>query len=166
MPDYVSNNNLSGTSQLLRSTRYQVPGTKKEKIQGKKGNNRRKKLKVKQKQTCAQGAGRVPRGQGCCLPVVRSVLWCVQQMDNRRTTKKARRRTRQDEGRDKAEKNKSRPQRGGGFSLNLYLPGVSRWSCVISHDLSRYIVMSYPISCDITRYDISCLLYTSPSPRD
>ena len=40
--------------------------------------------------------------------------------------KKVRPRTSQDEGRDKAEKNKSRPQRGGGFSLNLYLPGVSR----------------------------------------
>ena len=40
--------------------------------------------------------------------------------------KNARQRTSQDEGRDKAGKNKSRPQRGGGFSLNLYLPGVSR----------------------------------------
>ena len=49
-----------------------------------------------------------------------------------------------------AEKNKSRPQRGGGFSLNLYLPGVSRWFGVISH-----VFISYPISCDITRYDIS-----------
>ena len=29
---------------------------------------------MKQKQTCAQGAGRVLRGQGCCLLVVRSVL--------------------------------------------------------------------------------------------
>ena len=54
-----------------------------------------------------------------------------------------------------AENNKSRPQRGGGFSLNLYLPGVSRWSGVISHDISRYIVISYSISCDVTRYDIS-----------
>ena len=45
--------------------------------------------------------------------------------------KKARRNTSQDEGRDKAEKNKSRSQRGGGFSLKLYLPGVSRWSGVI-----------------------------------
>ena len=52
-------------------------------------------------------------------------------------------------------KKKSVLQRSGGFSLNLYLPGVSRWSGVISHDISRYIVISYPISCDITRYDIS-----------
>ena len=103
----------------------------------------------------AQGAGRVLRGQGCCSLVVRSVPWCVHLMDNRRTTRKARRRTSQDEGRDKAEKNKSRPQRGGGFSLNLYFPGVSRWSGMISHDISRYIVISYPISCDITRYDKS-----------
>ena len=32
----------------------------------------------------------------------------------------------QDEGRGKAEKSTSKPQRGGGFSLNLDLPGVSR----------------------------------------
>ena len=25
---------------------------------------------------------------------------------------------------------------------------------MISHDISRYIVIPYPISCDITRYDI------------
>ena len=48
----------------------------------------------------------------------------MQLMDNTRTTKKARRTTSQDEGRDKAEKNKTRPQRGGGFSSNLCLPGV------------------------------------------
>ena len=58
-------------------------------------------------------------------------------------------------GQRQAEKNKSRPQRGGGFSLNLYLPGVSRWSGVIPHGISRYIVISYSISRDITRYDIS-----------
>ena len=91
----------------------------------------------------AQGAGRVLRGQGCCSLVVRSVPWCVHLMDNRRTTRKARRRTSQDEGRDKAEKNKSRPQQGGGFSLNLYMPGVWRWSGVISHDISEYIVISH-----------------------
>ena len=46
-------------------------------------------------------------------------------MDNRRTTEKARRKTSHDEGRHKDEENKSRPQRGGGFSLNLDLPSVS-----------------------------------------
>ena len=48
-------------------------------------------------------------------------------------------------GQRQSRKNKSRPQRGGGLSLNLYLPGVSRWTGVIS----------YPISCEITTYDIS-----------
>ena len=110
---------------------------------------------MERKQACAQGAGRVLREQSWCLLVVRSVLWCVQLMGNRTTTTKARRRTSGDEGKDKAEQNKSRAHRGGGFSLNLYVPGVSRWSGVISHDTSRYIVMSYPISCDITRYHIS-----------
>ena len=113
-------------------------------------------MKNETKQTCAHGAGRVLRGQhGCCLLVVRSVLLCVQLMDNRKTTKNAGPRNSQDEGRAKVVKNKSTPQRGGGFSLDLYLPGVSRWSGVIWHDISRYIVMSYPMSCDITRYDIS-----------
>ena len=126
VPDYVNNSNISGTSQLLRSTRYQVSRRKKDRERKKQN---KVKCKMKQKQTCAQGAGRVLRGQGCCLLVVRSVLRCVQLMDNRRTTKKARRKTSRDEGTDKAEKNKSRPQRGGlpgGFSLNQYLPGVSR----------------------------------------
>ena len=78
-------------------------------------------------------------------------------MDNRRTTKKARRRTSQDKGRDKAEKNKSRPQRSGGFSLNLYLPGVSRWSGVISHDYrdtSWYHIPYHSISQDTIYRDI------------
>ena len=56
----------------------------------------------------------------------------------------------QDEGRDTAEKNKSRPRRGGGFSLNLDLCLVFRGGlvCVISQDISRYIVTSCPISCE------------------
>ena len=63
----------------------------------------------------------------------------------------------QDEGRDKVEKNKSRPQRGGGFSMNLGLCLVFRGDlvCVISQGVSRYIVTSCPVSCDITRYGIS-----------
>ena len=110
---------------------------------------------MKQKQTCSQGAGRVLRGPGCWLLVVRSALMCPVNAQHRRTTKKARRRTSQDEGSDKANKKKSRPQRGGGFSLNLYLHGVPRWSGVTSHDISRYIVISHPIPCDITRFDMS-----------
>ena len=58
-------------------------------------------------------------------------------------------------GQRQSRKNKSRPQRSSGFSLNLYMPGVSRWSGVISHDKLRYIVILYPISFDISRYDIS-----------
>ena len=34
----------------------------------------KKEKRHKQQRTCAQGAGRVPRGQGCCF-LVRSVLW-------------------------------------------------------------------------------------------
>ena len=119
---------------------------------------------MKQKQTsCAQGVGRALRGQGCCL-LTRPVLWCFQLMDNRRTTKKARQRTSQDEGSDKAEKNKSIPQRGGWLSLNLYLPVVSRWTGVISHDISRHIVILYSISCGITRYDVPGIEILYPYP--
>ena len=64
--------------------------------------------------------------EGARLLFAGSTVSAIQLMDNKRTTKKARRRISQDEGRDRAEKNKSRPQRGGGFSLNLHLPGVSR----------------------------------------
>ena len=71
---------------------YQVPRNciEKAKIRGKKNQNKKQ------------------NWQGCCLQV-RSVLhliWCVQLMVNRRTKKKARRTTRQEERRDK-ELNKS-----------------------------------------------------------
>ena len=58
-------------------------------------------------------------------------------------------------GQRQSRKNKSRPQRSSGFSLNLYMPGVSRWSGVTSHDITRYIVIPYPTPYDITRYGIS-----------
>ena len=87
--------------------------------------------------------------------MVRSVLWCQADGQQKDDAKKARRRTSQDGGRNKSEGNKSRPQRGGGVSLNLCLPGVSRWSGVTSHDITRYIVIPYPTPYDITRYGIS-----------
>ena len=59
-----------------------------------------------------------------------------------------------------------RPQRSGGFSLNLYLPGLSGWSGVTSYDMSRYIVISHTISFDITRYDISRYCIHLPNFRD
>ena len=117
---------------------------------------------------CALGAGRVRRGQGCCLLVIRSVLWCVQLMDSRRTTKKARR-TQPRWGQRQSRKNKSRLKRGGGFSLNLdYLCLVFRGDlvCVISQGISRSIVTSCPVSCDITRYGISRYRIISRSCRN
>ena len=56
----------------------------------------------------------------------------------------------------KVEKNKSRPQRGGGFSLNLDCLVIrGDLVCVISQGISRCIVTSCPVSCDITTYGIS-----------
>ena len=64
-----------------------------------------------------------------------------------------------DEGRDNAEKNKSRPQRGGwwvfvefGFVCLVFRGDLV---CVIPQGISRSIVTSCPVSCDITRYRIS-----------
>ena len=70
MPDYV-NNNISDTSQLLGG----IPGTRyqERKMTGKQNNEKIIKNNVT-KHTCAQVAGRVLRGQGCCLLVIRSVL--------------------------------------------------------------------------------------------
>ena len=135
---------------------YQVPGITKENRQGKK-ENQRKKRKMKQKQTlCAQGAGRVPRGQGCCL-LVRPVLWCVQLMDNKMTTKNARRRTSQDKGGDKAEKTGVDRNEVVGF----------RWICIcvvfrgdpvsyrmIYRDISWSHIPYHVISQDTTYRDV------------
>ena len=58
MPDYINNSNVPGTLWLLRSTRQQE-GTRDREI--------RKMRKMQRKQTCAQVAGRVVKGQGYCL---------------------------------------------------------------------------------------------------
>ena len=91
MPDYVNNNNIRRTRYLattIRSTRYQVSRRKKDGKKEKK--NWKNEKRFKNKHACVQVAGGVRRGQGRCLLVIRSVLWCVQLMDNRRTKKKAR----------------------------------------------------------------------------
>ena len=79
-----------------------------------------------------------------------TVLWCVQLMDST-TTKKARRTQPRWRQRQSRKKRESRPQRGGGFSLNLdFVPGVSRWSggCGIA----RYIAIYRDIISRIMRY--------------
>ena len=110
---------------------------------------------MKQKRTCAQGAGRALRGQGCCfcLLVVRSVLWCVPLMNNRRTTKTGGTEERQANKRAKTLKT-NRQQRGCGFI------------CLFRGDPVSYIVISFPISCDITRYDISTYRIHIPNFED
>ena len=87
---------------------------------------------------------------GTVSPVMCSSDW--QQKDDKKgqAEDKVRRGQRQS-------KAKRRPQQGGRFLFKLFLPGALGLSGVISHDISRdrYIVTSYPISCDITRYDVS-----------
>ena len=76
--------------------------------------------KTQHKESCTQVAGRIMRGQGWSLLTVRSVFRCVHLTGNRRTTKKARGETRQEEGRDKESKPSVGRNKVAGF----------RWSCV------------------------------------
>ena len=94
MPDYVINNNIAGTSQLLRSSRYQ---------EGKTIGKER--MNWKKKHALRQQADSWGDKVALCL-VVRSVLWRVQLVDNRRTTEETRRTTSQDEGRHQGGKKK------------------------------------------------------------
>ena len=102
---------------------------------------------MKQKQTYMRaGSTRSPEGtrllfSGCTVsPMTCHADWWTKEgrpkrPDGRQT---------KNEGGDKAEKSKSRPQRGGGFSLILDLPGVSRWSHVC--DIAWYIVIVHHTS--------------------
>ena len=146
VPDYVTNNNVAG-----------VPGTRYQEKKKTERWEKKKRKKTEKKKENKHSGSRLG---------VRSVLCCVQLMDSRRTTRKTRRTKSQGEGRDKAGKNKSRPPRGGGFALNLYLPGVSRWSGVLSHHISRCIVISYIISWDMTKRDKSRYWISNPIFRD
>ena len=98
-------------------------------------------------------SGSRPSPEGTTL-LFAGVLRCVQLTDNRRTATKARRRTSQDQGRDKAEKtrvDRHEVVRFRWICVCLVLRGDPVWYRMICRD----IVISYPISCDITRYNIS-----------
>ena len=106
---------------------------------------------MKQKQTCVQGAGRVLRGQRCCLLVSYDVSsW--------RTTEGRRQRPDGGQAKIRAEikPKKTRVDRHEVVRFRwicvcLVLRGDPVWYRMICRD----IVISYPISCDITRYNIS-----------
>ena len=125
---------------------YQVPGIRKEKRQGMKEKLKKKKKNEKwnkNKHACAQGASRVRKRQGCCLLEIRWVLWCVQLMDGRERQKLPHEHN-QDEGRDKAEKNKSRPHEVVGFHWTWICAGCFEviW-CVISQDTVYRDIVPY-----------------------
>ena len=103
----------------------------------------------------AQGAERVLRGQGCWLLVVRSVLWCVHLMDNRSTTRKARRR--EAKMRAETKPKKTREHRNEVVCFRSICIGLVFRGDPVWHRIAIYIVVSCPISCDITRYDISSI---------
>ena len=69
----------------------------------------------------------------------------------------------QDEGRDKAERNKSRPQRVVGFRwIWICVPGFSRWSgvCDIARNIAIYRDMSHIMRYHKIRYiEILCHIY-------
>ena len=130
MPDYstttTTTKNIAGSSKL-------PPGIKNEKRQ-----NNQKETKTETK--CAQGSGRVPRKKMLFTGgTVSPMIFAADRLQS--DAKKASQKTFQGKGRDEAKKNKSRPRRGSGFSLNLYFlvfRGDPVWYCMIFRDISRY----------------------------
>ena len=137
--------------------RVLIPGINKEKRQGKKEKKKRqgkkeknKKWKMKQKQTCSL---REQAKSGEDEVVV--CWWYGQSYDvskfSSRTTKKAKRtQPRWGQRQPKKTSLKSRPQRGGGFSLNLDLCLVFRSDLVC--DIARFIAIYHDIMSRIMRY--------------
>ena len=155
MPDYVNDNTISGTSQLPEG----VPGVNTMCQERKKiGKGRKEKERKMKQQTCMRSWSR-PSPEGTRLLFAGetvSPIMCPadgqQKNDQNGQTNTAKMRAET----KKVEKNKSRPQRGGGFSLNLDCLVIrGDLVCVISQGISRCIVTSCPVSCDITTYGIS-----------
>ena len=150
---------------------YQVliPVIKKEKKTGKKKKIKKVKKWNKNKRACAQGAGRVRRGQGCCLLVIYGQSYDVSSWWTTEERQKRPDEHSQDEGRDKAEKKKkSRPQGGGGFSLSLYLCAWCFeviwcvWYRKVCRDISWHHVRYHAISQGTVYRDIVQVSYLYP----
>ena len=77
-PNYTRNKSMVCTG--IPEKKKKMKKKKHEEGKESKIHRKKEKKRKKAKQTSAEGAGRVPRGQGCCL-LVRSVLSCVQLMD-------------------------------------------------------------------------------------
>ena len=159
MPDYVNNNDIAirYLATILKSTRYQVSKRK----TGREINKEIKKMKHETKTNIMRSGSR-PSPEGTRLLFAGTVSPMMCAADGRQKHEgNARRRTSQDEGRYKAEKNKSRPRRGGGFSSNLYLPGVSRWTGawyrMKYRDISWYHILYHAISQDTIYRDIGSI---------
>ena len=86
------------------TTKETARKTKEQKVWG--GKTQRTERNMKQKQTCDQSEGRVPRGHGCLLVGIISPVICpvVGPQEGRHV--KTRRKTRQEEGRHGAKKQK------------------------------------------------------------
>ena len=133
---------------LATTKEYQVPGIKKEKRR-KEEKKRKKNRKMRENKHAlreqAESSGdkvAVCWWYGQSYDV--SSWWATEGRQKRPDGRQAKMRA------ETTEKNKSRPQRGGGFSLNLDLPGVLRWSGVC--DIAWYIAIYRDIMPRIMRY--------------
>ena len=149
IPDYVNNNDVSGTSQLPRSTRYQISRRKK--------SGKKKKRKMKQKQTYmlreqAESSGDKVSvcwwyGQSYDVPI-----WLITEG----------RRERPDGGQAnmKAETKlkKTREDRNEGVSFRWICICLVFWGDPASHRIAIWIVVSYhAISQDTIYRYINCI---------
>ena len=109
-------------------------------------------------------SGSRPSREGTRLlfAVVRSVLqvWCVQLMDNRRTSNKARRETSQEEDTYNEPETNSWPQQGGGFRwscFRLVFWGDPVWYRMIYPYRSWYHITHHAISRDTIYRDVASI---------
>ena len=116
------------------------------------------------KHACAQGAGRVRRGQGCCLPVIRSILWCVQHDGQQKNDKKGQANTAKMWAETKPKK--LRVDRNEVVGLRWIW--ICAWCCEviwcvwyrkIYHDTSCHYVPYHAISQDTAYRDILSYLH-------
>ena len=140
---------------LATTMEYQVPGIKKEKRQGKKEKKRKKNEKWnKNKRTCS---GSRPSPDGTRLLFADgtvSPMMCPsdgQQKHDEKGQTEDKPRWGRTQSRKKQEKTATR---WWVFLEFVFICLVFRGDPVW-HRIAIYIVVSYPISCDITRYDIS-----------
>ena len=153
MPDNVDNNNSSGISQLrrLRSTRYQVSRSKKYRERKKR---KWRNWTRKQQRTYILREQTESRGHKVAVH-----LWYDQSYDVSSSWTTEARRERPDgrhaKMRAEPKPSKTREDRNEVVGFRSIFTWLVIRGDPVWHRIAMYVVVSYPISCDITRYDRS-----------